>query len=225
MSECEESSSLEHAELDAYRRAWKSREETGDNFFSVLLEEWARIDYAPDEEEREIWLEAWASSVPPRRLGRFLVKRTGREVVSAVREIREILNDPVLPDWLLPPPEFRMLSVGFLREDIKKRTVHFTPDPEPSAVLDRMLRLREKKDGYRTIRVWLNPGKNQSRVAVMAGVSRIGWTSLDKTQMRRLRPKPWARRTSVADGNLKFILGQTGELTAGKLKVHLPPSH
>lgn len=224
MSDRGEPSDTAGLEKDAYRRAWKTRQATGNDSSDVLLAEWALIGYAPDKVERELWLRAWTTSVPPRRLGRYVLKWTGREAIAIVKELRGILDDPELPDWLMPPPQFRMLSVGFVGGDVKKRTVPFTPDPEPSPVLDRMLGLREKKDGYRKVRVWLHPSADASRVAVMAGVARVGWTSLDQQQLRKLRPKPWSRRIKVSDGNLKFMLSPSGEITSGKLRMHLPPA-
>jgi hypothetical protein len=218
-----ESRRQEPPEVNAYRQAWKSRKATQEDSPKVLEDEWSRIGYTPTEGERDFWLAAWTSSIAPRRLGTFLLRWTGREFVSFAREFREILNDPELPDWLIPPPEFKMLSVGAVSGNIKKRAIQFTADPEPSAVLDRMLDLPPKKDGYRKVRVWLNPDKDESMVSVMAGVSRVGWTSLDRKQMRSLRPKLWARKTKVADGNLKFLLSPNGELTSAKLKMHLPP--
>ncbi len=209
--------------LDAYRRAWRFRRATGTDSTSLLDDEWARIGYTPDDDERELWLEAWRSAVPPRRLGRFVVRLTGRMLVSGVREVQAVLNDPELPDWLLPPPRYRLLSVGFVRGDVEKRSVPFTPDPEASDVLDRMRQLRIRKDGHRKVRVWLEPAEDRSRVPVMVGLSRVGWTTLDKAQVRRLRPRPWARVTKVADGHLRFIVSCEGALTSGRLKVHLPP--
>jgi hypothetical protein len=217
------SSDPEAAGLIAYRRAWKSRAASGGTSLAVLFDEWTHIGYSPDQEERGFWLEAWTSAVPPRRLGRFLAKRSGRELVAAAREIRTILTDPGLPDWLLPPPGYKMLSAGLVRDDIEKRRLPFDVDLESSEVLDRLTRLPARKDSYRKVRVWLMPGGDGSRVPVMVGTSQIGWTTIAKTQVRRLRPKPWTRTTKVADGNLKFLLSKSGQVTAGKLKVHLPP--
>ena len=209
--------------LDAYRRAWKLRRATGNDSPDLLTNEWRGMGWAPTKLERELWMGAWDASIAPRRMTSYILNWVGRETLQLAKDIRDVINDPELPDWLLPPPGHKMLSVGFVSGDIEKRSIPFAPDAESSAAVERMLTLREKKDGYRKVRVWLKTGRDPSRVAVMAGVSRVGWTSLDDKQMRRLRPRPWTRNVKVADGNLKFTLTPGGDLDAGKLKVHLPP--
>ena len=207
---------------DAYKRAWKRRSTEGDSD-QLLREEFEAVGYEPDPDSLELWMDTWNAAVPPNRIGRHFTKLAWNEVVSAGRDIRDIINDPELPEWLLPPEGHAMLSVGWVNSDVKKRKLEFRPDLPPALVLDRCRdELKVKKDGSRKVRVWLQLGKDPAETPVMVGRERVGMTSVDPAQARKMRRKPWSKKTKVPDGTLRVTFDPDGMATFGALRIHLP---
>lgn len=207
---------------DAYKRAWKRRDAEGDSD-QLLREEFEAVGFDPDPDSLELWMGTWNAGVRPNRVARHFTKLMWNELVSSGREIREIINDPELPDWLLPPEGHAMLSVGWVSGDVKKRKLEFRPDVPPPSVLDRCRNeLKVKKDGSRKVRVWLQLGKDPAETPVMVGLERIGMTSVTPSQARKMRPKPWTKKNKVPDGNLRVSFDAEGKAVFGTLKVHLP---
>lgn len=207
----------------AYKRAWRRRKSRGGlDSATVLQEEFDRAGYEPDEDEWALWQSAWSAAVPPRRISWFLTKQVGAEFMSLARDIGAIINDPELPEWLLPPPGKRLLSVGWVSGDVKKQTLIFRPDVESPETLERCRTLTKGKVPSCKVRVWLQLGRDYSTVPVMVGQHRVGWTSVEASRARKLRRKPWHRKTKVPDGTLKITFNPDETVSFGKLRVHLP---